>query len=41
VNPTFLGQVGYLNQMFRKRFEVELNSEGVERIWCQSLEQRE
>jgi transposase-like protein len=27
VNPTFLGQVGYLNQMFRKRFEVELNSE--------------
>jgi putative transposase len=27
VNPTFLGQIGSLNQMFRKRFETELNSE--------------
>ena len=27
VNPTFLGQVGSLNQMFRKHFETELNQE--------------
>lgn len=27
VNPKFLGQIGSLNQLFRKRFEVELNPE--------------
>lgn len=27
VNPTFLGQIGSLNQLFRKRFETELNPE--------------
>jgi putative transposase len=27
VNPTFLGQIGSLNQLFRKRFESDLNSE--------------
>lgn len=27
VNPTFLGQVGTLNQLFRKHFESELNPE--------------
>lgn len=27
VNPTFLGQIGTLNQLFRKHFEIELNHE--------------
>jgi putative transposase len=27
VNPTFLGQIGTLNQIFRKHFELELNQE--------------
>ena len=27
VNPTFLGQIGTLNQLFRKHFETELNQE--------------
>jgi len=27
VNPTFLGQIGTLNQLFRKHFELELNPE--------------
>src|SRR5882762_4430293 len=27
VNPSFLGQIGTLNQLFRKHFEVELNPE--------------
>ncbi len=27
VNLTFLAQIGALNQMFRKRFETELNPE--------------
>src|SRR6266850_1020701 len=27
VNPTFLGQIGTLNQLFRKHFEAELNPE--------------
>jgi len=27
VNPTFLAQIGSLNQIFRKHFETELNPE--------------
>jgi transposase-like protein len=27
VNPMFLGQIGTLNQLFRKHFELELNPE--------------